>query len=142
MLRRTLYRFTPHAAVRAVSARLLLLCLLFRSSWLTVEGGRQVGAAGVLHRRGGRQSWLCGSAWLVAFRCSSEPSRRVALLHFRRCGSLRSGLCLWPIAGVARMPVVTAHIALKRSLRVGAVAVTERRAPNRPPKRRLGLRAP
>jgi hypothetical protein len=28
--------------------------LLFRSSWLTVEGGRQVGAAKVLHRRGGR----------------------------------------------------------------------------------------
>ena len=36
---------------RAVSARLLLLCLLFRSSWLAAEGGRQVGAAGVLHRR-------------------------------------------------------------------------------------------
>jgi hypothetical protein len=35
-------------------ARLLLLCLLFRSSWLTVEGDRHVGAAGVLHRRGGR----------------------------------------------------------------------------------------
>jgi hypothetical protein len=36
-------------------ARLLLLCLLFRSSWLTVEG-RPVtsSAAGVLHRRGGR----------------------------------------------------------------------------------------
>ena len=34
-------------------ARLLLLCLLFRSSWLTVEGGRQVGAARVLHRQGG-----------------------------------------------------------------------------------------
>ena len=35
-------------------ARLLLVCLLFRSSWLTVEGGSQIGAAGVLHRRGGR----------------------------------------------------------------------------------------
>jgi hypothetical protein len=34
-------------------ARLLLLCLLLRSSWLTVEGDRHVGAAGVLHRRGG-----------------------------------------------------------------------------------------
>ena len=29
------------------------MCLLLRSSWLTVEGGRQIGAAGVLHRRGG-----------------------------------------------------------------------------------------
>jgi hypothetical protein len=35
-------------------AKLLLLCLLLRSSWLTVEVGRQIGAAGVLHRRGGR----------------------------------------------------------------------------------------
>jgi hypothetical protein len=46
--------FCPKAAVRAVPARLLLLCLLFRSSWLTVEGDRHVSAAGVLHRRGGR----------------------------------------------------------------------------------------
>ena len=30
------------------------LLLLFRSSWLTVEGDCHVGAAGVLHRRGGR----------------------------------------------------------------------------------------
>ena len=44
----------PEAAVRAVPARLLLLCLLLRSSWLTVEGDRHVGAAGVLHRRGRR----------------------------------------------------------------------------------------
>ncbi len=40
------------AAVRAVSARLLLLCLLLRSSWLAAEGRRQVGAARVLHRPG------------------------------------------------------------------------------------------
>jgi hypothetical protein len=36
-----------------MSARLLLLCLLLRSSWLTLEGERHVGAARVLHRRGG-----------------------------------------------------------------------------------------
>ena len=35
-------------------ARLLLLCLLLRSSWLTVEAGGEISAAGVLHRRGGR----------------------------------------------------------------------------------------
>ena len=35
-------------------ARLLLLCLLLRSSWLTVEGDRQIGAARVLRRPGGR----------------------------------------------------------------------------------------
>ena len=46
--------FCPEAAVRAVAARLLLLCLLLRSSWLTVEGERQVSAARVLHRQGGR----------------------------------------------------------------------------------------
>jgi hypothetical protein len=31
-----------------VPGRLLLLCLLLRSSWLTVERGREIGAAGVL----------------------------------------------------------------------------------------------
>ena len=36
------------------AARLLLLCLLLRSSWLTVEGDRRVGAARVPHRQGGR----------------------------------------------------------------------------------------
>jgi hypothetical protein len=45
--------FCPDAAVPAMPARLLLLCLLLRSLWLTVEGDRPVGAAGVLHRRGG-----------------------------------------------------------------------------------------
>jgi hypothetical protein len=37
-----------------VPGRLLLLCLLLRSSWLTVEGGRHIGAAAVLDRLGGR----------------------------------------------------------------------------------------
>jgi hypothetical protein len=46
-------RLCPDAAVRAMPAR-LLLCLLLRSSWLTLEGGREVSAAGVLLRRGGR----------------------------------------------------------------------------------------
>jgi hypothetical protein len=44
----------PKSAVRAMPARLLLLCVLFRASWLTVEGDRHVGAAGAVHRRGGR----------------------------------------------------------------------------------------
>ena len=48
------YWSCPKSAVRTVPARLLLLCLLLRSSWLTVEGGRQIGAAGVLHGRGER----------------------------------------------------------------------------------------
>ena len=41
----------PKAAVAAMPLRLLLLCLLLKSSWLTVEGGRPVDS-GVLHRRG------------------------------------------------------------------------------------------
>ena len=52
-LRRSRDPVCPKSAVRAVPSRLLLLCLLFRSSWLAAEGGRQVGAARVLHRRGG-----------------------------------------------------------------------------------------
>jgi hypothetical protein len=52
----------PKAAVRAVPPRLLLLCLLLRSSWLTVEGGRQIGA-GLLHRRGGRAALSCRVTW-------------------------------------------------------------------------------
>ena len=35
-------------------AMLLLLCLLSRRSWLTVEGDRQASDVRVLHRRGGR----------------------------------------------------------------------------------------
>jgi hypothetical protein len=46
--------FVPKSAVPPVPARLLLLCLLFRSSWRRVEGDRHVGAAGVLRRPGGR----------------------------------------------------------------------------------------
>jgi hypothetical protein len=41
------------------AARLLLMCLLLRSSWLTVEGDRQVGAAGVLIARADGQPWPC-----------------------------------------------------------------------------------
>ena len=67
-------------AVRAMPARLLLLCLLLRSSWLTVEGGRQVGAAGVLighplccldHRRERAKS-ACPVQGLM----QTSPSRR------------------------------------------------------------------
>ena len=47
------------AAVRAVPAR-LLLCLLLRSSWLAVEGSREIGPARrVLHRRAGRVAGGC-----------------------------------------------------------------------------------
>ena len=72
----------PHAAVRAVSTRLLLLCLLLRSSWLAAEGGRQVGAARVLHRRGGGAGVAVsvGVAGGVPLQQRAVP--RAALLHF------------------------------------------------------------
>jgi hypothetical protein len=70
------YSSTPDAAVRAVPARVLLSCLLFRSSWLTAEDDRHFGAARVLHRRGGRAAWPCGSVWLLAFRSSRVRSVR------------------------------------------------------------------
>ena len=57
------------------AARLLLLCLLLRSSWLTVEAGRQIGAAGVLHRRGGRAAVAAVAG--VAGRVPEEQ-RRIA----------------------------------------------------------------
>ena len=67
-------RICPEAAVRAVPARLLLLCLLFRGSRLTVVGDRHVGAAGVLHRRADGQPWLLRLGMVGAFQRSSVPS--------------------------------------------------------------------
>ena len=68
-------RVCPVATVRAAPAGLLLLCLLFRSSWLMVEGGPH-GAAGVPHRRGGRAA-LAGSV-SVAGGVPTRNSRRLA----------------------------------------------------------------
>src|SRR5947209_14287175 len=61
---------------RDLPARLLLLCLLLRSSWLTVEGGGHAGAAGVLHRRGGRA--VVGASVGVAGGVPDQQSRRVS----------------------------------------------------------------
>ena len=57
--------------------RLLLLCLLLRSSWPTVEGERHVGAAGVLHRQGGRAAVAVSVG--VAGGVPLEQSRRLRL---------------------------------------------------------------
>jgi hypothetical protein len=67
-------RSWPEAAVRTVPARLLLLCLLFRGSRLTVVGDRHVGAAGVLHRRGRRAAVAVRVGVAGAFQRSSVPS--------------------------------------------------------------------
>ena len=90
----------PKSSVRAVPPRLLLLCLLLRSSWLTVEGGRH-GAVGVRHRRGGRAAlavsvsvgwWRSNSQLSPPRRQTFEfsggggglapPARRLVLVHF------------------------------------------------------------
>jgi hypothetical protein len=76
----------PKAAVRAMSARLLLLCLLFRSSWLTNGGGRPAGCC-IAGADG--QSWPCRSAWLLAFQ-SRRVVRDAARCRFsreRRCST-------------------------------------------------------
>jgi hypothetical protein len=59
----------PKAAVRAMPSRLLLLCVLFRSSWLAVEGGRgrrrqSAASPGRTGRRGrvGRRGWWRSAA--------------------------------------------------------------------------------
>jgi hypothetical protein len=67
---------TPDAAARAVPARLLLLCLLLRSSWLTVERGRQIGAAGV-HRRGGRAAVAAVAAVAVGVPLQQRQGSRL-----------------------------------------------------------------
>jgi hypothetical protein len=66
----------PKAAVRAMPSRLLLLCLLLRSSWLAA-GGRPWSAPPECCIAGADgQLWPCRSAWLVAFRSSSvSPAR-------------------------------------------------------------------
>lgn len=59
--------------------RLLLLCWLLRSLWLTVEGGRY-DPAGMLHRRGGRAALgvsVSGSCW----RSVGEVSRSLWSSH-------------------------------------------------------------
>jgi hypothetical protein len=65
-----------------VPARLLLLCLLLRSSWLTVEGGRQIGAAGVLDRRGGRAALAVSVSVAVGVPNQHSDPRLSRLLLF------------------------------------------------------------
>jgi hypothetical protein len=86
-------RFCPKAAVRAMSARLLLLCLLFRSSWLTVEGGRgrrrhSAASPGRTGSRGrvGRRGW-----WRSTAGVSSDLPRAAAS---RESGHDRGRFCV------------------------------------------------
>jgi hypothetical protein len=85
-------RFTPDPAVRAMPGRPLLLCSLFRRSWLTVEGGRQSAPPGCCIAGADGQPWPCRSAWLVAFRWGSlavAPEIPARLLRLARSTTLR-----------------------------------------------------
>jgi hypothetical protein len=130
----------PQAAVRAIPARLPLLCLLFRRPWLTMERARQAAAsprrtgsrgrvgrlaAGVPERYADRprpHSCFCRVA------CRDLASARWRRLHLAcRCGR---------VAGAPRCHYEVAHERASRASRVGRLlchreAVTRRR-PIRP----------
>ena len=91
---------TPGATLRVVPARLLLLCLLLRSSWLAAEGGRQVAPPECYIAGAEGQLWPCRWAWLLAFLCESlvrceTPASDFRLLWMRkRAGAFRPQLLL------------------------------------------------
>ena len=83
----------------------LLLCLLLGVSWLTVEGDLHVGAAGVLHRRGGLAAVAVsvGAARGVPARNSRSLVARLSssrvdavVSRRRRDGSSSSIPAVWP----------------------------------------------
>ena len=67
----------------------LLWCLLFRSSWLTVEGGRKVSAARVPHRRGGR------AAVAVSVGAAGGVPTRKPRLHVDGLAQSRAHAAVW-----------------------------------------------
>jgi len=85
-----------NAALRVVPARLLLLCLLLRSSWLAVEAAVRAAPPECCIAGADGQSWSCRSAWLLAFqtshlRGSMRPSETAAKHDMqRRAGPERS----------------------------------------------------
>ena len=89
-------------------ARLLLLCLPLRSSWLTVEGGRgrRRHSAASPGRTG--QPWPCRSAWLLAFQSGSQEWPITG----------RRGFCCWAEAATPRL-------ARRRVLSCGAQVRTD-----------------
>jgi hypothetical protein len=123
----------PEAAVRAVPGRLLLLCLLLRSSWLTAEGGREIGAAGVLHRRGGRAAVAVSVG--VAGGVPEHSSRAARSDCPRLLAGTRSGRL--PTVGRMAQSRLLGHAGLlaasrQRGHAVGADLVAAFRAEQRP----------
>jgi len=67
----------PKAAVRAMPARLLLLCVLLRSSWLTAEGGRDRRRhSAASPGRTGSRGRVGGRGWWRSVATASGPVRR------------------------------------------------------------------
>ena len=102
------YSSTPDGAVRRCPPRLLFLCLLFGSSWLTVEGGRQIGAAAAASP--GRAA--------VAVRVGVAVG--VPLQNSRAVGHATSGLlllgeCHRPGSGMPARPSVAMEPSLGRA---------------------------
>jgi hypothetical protein len=120
-------------------ARLLLLCLLFRSSWLTVEGDRQVGASRLLHRRGGRAAAAVSVRVAVGVpkqlsQDGGQPSRLFRSGGERQSIAYRDALLL-PAVAQARIGVDRA-VALRSQCEStageadrGSTSATPRRAP-------------
>jgi hypothetical protein len=104
---------TPDAAVRSMPARLLLMCLLLRSSRLTVDGGHQVSAARVAHRRGGRAAVAVSvsvAGGVPTEKSRSSRSRWLALLFGRKqarnlTGAAPAGIREATVRAVARRDV-------------------------------------
>ena len=68
-------RFCPKAAVRAMPARLLLVCVPAIQEFVASGGGRPWSAPPqCCIAAADGQPWPCRSAWLVAFRCSAAAS--------------------------------------------------------------------
>ena len=115
-VKRRRYRSTPDAAVRAVPR--LLLCLLLGSSWLAMEDDRQIGAAGLLHRRAdgsrgcvGRRGW-----WLSSAELASRRSRHLGAAPRGRLQKQHSPKSLWPTVAPRARAQVGHRLAARRWL--------------------------
>jgi hypothetical protein len=85
-----------------VSVRVLLLYFLLRSSWRTLEGGRQIGAAGVLHCWGGRVAVGRGSrVCLFAFPRAVAAERRLPVAALLRAQPTRPSVLPQPKSSLA-----------------------------------------
>ena len=76
----------PEPAASLVRRGCCFRACCIRGSWLTLEDGRQIGAAGVLHRRTGRAAVAVSVGVAVAFRSTSNQPAPDDFSHAWRCG--------------------------------------------------------